>query len=113
MMVKVEIEGNSPEVERLSLLLEQRGYEVVFRWSSGDYARATVSGRLCPSSPLTPRQLEVLLCLRDGLTYREVAERLGLSRQTLKNHIMAIKKRLGVSTTMGALARGLKEGWLV
>jgi len=45
--------------------------------------------------PLTPRQREVLdLAVSEGLTHKEIALRLGIGRQSVKNHMMAIYDKL-------------------
>ncbi len=46
---------------------------------------------------LTSRQMEVLLCLCEGLTNKEISKKLGLSLGTTKIHIAAIYKVLNVS----------------
>ena len=45
---------------------------------------------------LTAREREVLLLLRDGLTNRDIAQRLGISESTVKAHLTSIFQRLGV-----------------
>ncbi|WP_246201638.1 response regulator transcription factor [Streptomyces alboniger] len=50
-----------------------------------------------PSSALTPRQLEVLALLTDGMTNRHIARALGITEKTVKNHMQAIFARLNVS----------------
>jgi len=46
---------------------------------------------------LSPRELEVVHYLAEGLTNREIAARLGLSRHTVKNYLLKIFDKLGVS----------------
>jgi DNA-binding CsgD family transcriptional regulator len=43
---------------------------------------------------LTPRQIEILILIRDGLNNKEIAARLQLSPQTVKNHIERILSQL-------------------
>ncbi|MFG2285056.1 response regulator transcription factor [Streptomyces sp. NPDC048595] len=55
------------------------------------------TGETSPSSALTPRQLEVLVLLTDGMTNRHIARALGITEKTVKNHMQAIFARLNVS----------------
>ncbi|WP_405590576.1 response regulator transcription factor [Streptomyces sp. NBC_01190] len=55
------------------------------------------AGEKPPSSALTPRQLEVLALLTDGMTNRHIARALGITEKTVKNHMQAIFARLNVS----------------
>lgn len=48
-----------------------------------------------PSDDLTPRQLEVARLVADDLTNREIAERLSISLETVKQHVSAAMARLG------------------
>lgn len=62
---------------------------------------------------LTPQQSRILLLLAEGLSNREIAERLVLAEKTVKNHITGLLAKLGVShRTQAALlaTQLLKEG---
>jgi DNA-binding NarL/FixJ family response regulator len=52
---------------------------------------------------LTERELQVVRCLAEGLTNREIAERLNLSRHTIKNYFFRIFDKLGVSSRVELL----------
>jgi DNA-binding NarL/FixJ family response regulator len=52
---------------------------------------------------LTSREWEVLACLRDGLSTREIAERLLISEVTVRRHVGGIVKKLHVETRADAL----------
>ena len=55
---------------------------------------------------LTTRQLEVLAHLsRPGATQRSVADDLGISTQTVKNHLQVVYRVLGVRTAAQAIWR--------
>ena len=51
---------------------------------------------------LTPREVEVLRLLAEGLTDAQVAERLVLSPRTVQGHVRAIYSKLGVTTRSAA-----------
>lgn len=53
---------------------------------------------------LTPREWEVLSLVREGLSNREIGDRLGVSRDGIKYHISQILLKLGVSTREEAAA---------
>lgn len=55
---------------------------------------------------LTPRELEVAELVAEGLTNRQVAERLGVKVSTVENHRMAAYRKLGVHNAL-ELARRL------
>lgn len=61
---------------------------------------------------ITPRQLDVLLLLAQGLTNEQIAARLGIAVQSVRNHCSKLYKRLGVVNSHGAVARGLLDGFI-
>jgi len=54
---------------------------------------------------LTRREQNVLSCLAEGLSNREIAKRLGLSQHTVKNYLLHIFDKLGVSSRVEALVQ--------
>jgi DNA-binding NarL/FixJ family response regulator len=56
---------------------------------------------------LSPRQLEILALVADGLSNAEIASRLYLGESTVKWHVRKILKALGVSNRAQAVARYL------
>jgi DNA-binding NarL/FixJ family response regulator len=52
---------------------------------------------------LSRREMEVVRCLAEGLTNREIAERLQLSQHTIKNYLFRVFDKLGVSSRVELL----------
>jgi two-component system, NarL family, response regulator LiaR len=65
-----------------------------------------------PGIDLTEREREVLTLLVEGLTNPEIAERLVVSKSTVKFHVSSILNKLQVSSRTEAVARALKEDLL-
>jgi two-component system nitrate/nitrite response regulator NarL len=59
---------------------------------------------------LSKREAEVVQCLVQGLTNREIAERMGLSQHTVKNYLFRIFDKLGVSNRTELLFITLSQG---
>ena len=59
---------------------------------------------------LTPRETDVLELLAEGLPNKFIAERLGISDQTVKYHIASIFGKLGASNRTDAVRRALRRG---
>ena len=58
---------------------------------------------------LTEREQEVLQCLVRGLSYKQCAEQLGISLDTVRTHIRAVYKKLQVHSVSEAVARAIRE----
>jgi DNA-binding NarL/FixJ family response regulator len=114
--------------ERLRLELESRAIDIVGEFESEIDARASgVSADLIVSAPdslprehgdgddalqepLTPREIEVLELLAEGLPNKGIASRLGISDQTVKFHVAAIMGKLGASNRTDAVRRAVRRG---
>lgn len=63
-----------------------------------------------PTEPLTPRERETLELLGQGLSNRDIGERLGISEHTAKFHVAAILAKLGAASRTEAVSRGVRRG---
>lgn len=63
-----------------------------------------------PGIDLTDRENEVLTLLVEGLTNPEIAEKLHVSKSTVKFHVSSILNKLQVSSRTEAVAKALQEG---
>jgi DNA-binding NarL/FixJ family response regulator len=61
---------------------------------------------------LSVREKEVLALLVDGLSYKMIADKLGIGFETVRTHIKKIYDKLHVQTMTEAVAKTLKEGLL-
>ena len=66
-----------------------------------------------PPSMLTPRELDILTLVAAGSTNREISEALGLSEQTVKNHLSRCFRKMGVPNRTRAVVHARRHGWLV
>lgn len=62
---------------------------------------------------LTPRELDVLQLLAEGLPNKEVARRLQISENTVKFHVNTILSKLGARTRTEAVTRAARQGLIV
>jgi DNA-binding NarL/FixJ family response regulator len=62
--------------------------------------------------PLSGREIEVLTYITQGLSNKEIATILGISQQTIKNHVTAILRKLGVADRTQAAIFALRHGWV-
>ncbi len=64
---------------------------------------------LVPDHQLGQREQEVLQCLVDGLSYKMVADKLGISINTVRSHIKHIYEKLHVRSNTEAVAKTINE----
>jgi DNA-binding NarL/FixJ family response regulator len=62
-----------------------------------------------PSEPLTPRELEIVRGIEDGLSYKLIAARLHISIDTVRNHIRNVYRKLQVNSKGELLAQALRR----
>jgi len=60
--------------------------------------------------PLTPREIEVLQLLSEGLGNKEIASRLNISEHTAKFHVASIMGKLGAMSRTEAVTLGIRHG---
>ena len=60
--------------------------------------------------PLTPREIQVLELLAEGLPNKAIAVRLGISDQTVKFHVSSISGKLGAVNRTDAVRRAVRRG---
>jgi len=63
-------------------------------------------------SPLSPREMQILQYVTRGLSNKEIAFSLGISHQTVKNHMTAILHKLSVEDRTQAAVYALRHGWV-
>lgn len=61
---------------------------------------------------LTPREIEVLQWVAEGLRNKEIAARIGVSQQTVEFHVKNILAKLAVSDRTKAVTVGIRRGFI-
>jgi DNA-binding NarL/FixJ family response regulator len=104
--LRVSIHAEDPRVAaQLRELIEQAGHEVVDAPQPGFAAALEAE----PRALLTPRELEVLGAIGEGLTNKAIARRLEISLHTVKFHIESLFRKLGARTRTEALAKAAER----
>ena len=62
------------------------------------------------AEPLTPREIEVLELVAEGLPNKAIAERLRISDQTVKFHLASVHGKLGAANRTDAVRRAVRRG---
>jgi DNA-binding CsgD family transcriptional regulator len=73
---------------------------------------AVAGGDRAPLGELTPREREVLRLLADGLTNRQIAERLVLSEHTVHRHVANLLRKLDLPSRTAAASHAVRSGLL-
>jgi DNA-binding NarL/FixJ family response regulator len=63
-------------------------------------------------APLTQRESEILNLVARGLTNKQIGYLLGISEQTVKNHLTSLLRKIGASDRTQAVVYALKHGWI-
>lgn len=90
-------------------------HEEVIKWVEEKVGR--MAGSLASDAedlfvPLSPREMEILEHVTRGLSNKEIAYKLGISHQTVKNHMTAILRKLRVDDRTQAAVYALSRGWV-
>ena len=139
MSLKVLLVGTPSDRERLHAKLGAAAVEIVAEFSTLAAARAadldydaiTIAGDSAtsglsiddvgrrgrswpdddePQEALTPREVQVLELLAEGLPNKAIAARLNISDQTVKFHVSAICGKLGAANRTDAVRRAVRRG---
>jgi PAS domain S-box-containing protein len=89
----------------------EAGERVVGVFGIASPKRALRVSRL-PGRGLTPRQAEVLNRLAAGMSTLQIADALGISRDTVRNHVRGILRTLGVHSRLEAVVEARRRGLL-
>jgi DNA-binding NarL/FixJ family response regulator len=124
--MRLVIVGTAAERQELRDQLEDAPLDVVGEFPTLAEARASnLAGAAillpAPAAPaeadeipraevLTPREIEVLELVAEGLGNKAIAERLGISDQTVKFHMASISGKLGAANRTDAVRRGVRRG---
>jgi two-component system response regulator DegU len=79
------------------------------RQTGGDIHYAE-PGRITES--LSAREMEILICITRGMSNKEIALNLGISHQTVKNHVTVILHKLGLNDRTQAALYAIQYGWV-
>lgn len=125
--IRVGLVGSAAQRARLRRRLEETSVEIAGEFDSIAAAEASDSamdailiggrnGGAASASdeavrePLTAREVEVLELLAEGLPNKAIAERLGISDQTVKFHVSSISGKLGAANRTDAVRRAVRRG---
>jgi DNA-binding NarL/FixJ family response regulator len=62
--------------------------------------------------PLSDREMEILHLITRGMSNKQVGRELGISHQTVKNHMTSILRKLAVNDRTQAAVYALRKGWI-
>ncbi|MEZ4733555.1 MAG: response regulator transcription factor [Caldilineaceae bacterium] len=85
-----------------------------YRWLLTEVEKLTMIAEATSDvfTPLSPREMEVLALTTKGASNKEIASTLSISRQTVKNHMSNVLRKLGVEDRTQAAILALRRGWV-
>jgi LuxR family maltose regulon positive regulatory protein len=98
--------GGHPSIEYVNKLLAAFPQPMALSQSEINIQQSAIL------DPLSPRELEVLRLIAEGLSNQEIAHRLFLAVSTVKGHTRIIFDKLQVQRRTEAVARARELGWL-
>ena len=93
-------------------LFDREGIDSWMEKGMGQINRPYVDDSQELFSPLSPREMQILQYVTRGLSNKEIAFALGISHQTVKNHMTAILHKLDVEDRTQAAVYALRHGWV-
>ncbi len=64
------------------------------------------------AAPLTSRETQILNHIAEGNSNKRIALILGISEQTIKNHVSAILRKLNANDRAHAVVLAIRHGWI-
>lgn len=121
--MRIVLIGHESDRARLRTLLAGRGIEIIAEAPTLSEGRALggEADALIVANPqveeaaaeqLTPRELEVLELLAEGMSNSAIASRLSISEHTVKFHVSSICGKLGAENRTDAVRRGVRLGMI-
>lgn len=103
--------------KKSSLIRIREAIEIIHR--GGSYMSPSIARKVIgffapkpksinPDSLLTERQQQIVASLADGLSYKMIAGKYGISLETVRDHIKKIYKKLGVNSKAEVISKRLK-----
>ena len=89
--------------------IAQLGGELDSEQSLGEHS-VTIQFKSQPTIKLTPREKEVLYCLAEGLSNKEIAQKLKITPRTVNFHLDNLYAKLGVNSRTEAAVFALRQG---
>jgi len=117
---QVTIRAQDPDL-RAQIVKRLEGLEAVSvdfdepappRGGNGSAAAGALDPAAEGSALLTPRELEVLQLLADGLANKEIAARLSFSTHTAKFHVESLLRKLDAVNRAEAVREGIRRGFI-
>jgi DNA-binding NarL/FixJ family response regulator len=112
--VRAQMNGSMTVVGEYATLAAARAaaiaVDAVLVAGSAQRADEEDGGSFVVEEALTPREVQVLELLAEGLPNKAIAERLGISDQTVKFHVSSISGKLGAANRTDAVRRAVRRG---
>lgn len=101
-------------INQLILSRPQLAWRVLseFRALSNEAVDVKEADLALAALPLSAREIEVLDCVAQGLSNKEIADELYVTEQTVKNHMTSVLRKLDVNDRVQAVLYAVKNGWI-